>query len=157
MKAMKKLSYKALAIVMLSVFTLTSCFDDDVSDNFFNDDPQVEFNQTSFDTDYVRSVSLGDGAVTEQVNLIGPHMDQDQTITFTVDTDNTTAVEGTHFDLNGGSFVIPAGSSFGDCTVNILSGAIPAGETRILVLQLVGNTDIRAAENYKNLTIRIAP
>ena len=38
MKAMKKLSYKALAIVMLSVFTLTSCFDDDVSDNFFNDD-----------------------------------------------------------------------------------------------------------------------
>ena len=154
---MKKITIKALAILFVSVFTFTGCFEDDVDENLFNDNPQVEFNQTSFNVNYVRAVSVGDGNITEQVNLIGPHMTQDQTITFSVDSDNSTAVEGTHYNLNGGSFVIPAGSSFGDCTVEILNGAIPAGETRTLTLVLHGNSEIRAAENYKNLTIRISP
>lgn len=154
---MKKMTIKVLALLFVSVFTLTGCFDDDVADNLFNDDPQVEFNETSFNVNYVRGVTVGAGNITERVNLIGPHMSEDQTITFSVDADNSTAVEGTHYNLNGGSFVIASGSSFGDCIVEILGGAIPAGETRTLVLELQGNSAIRAAENYKNLTIRISP
>lgn len=154
---MKKKSYKVLAILLLSVFTLTGCFDDDVADNIFNDQPQVEFNQTASNVNYVRSASVGEGNITEQVNLIGPQMAQAQTIAFSVDTENSSAIEGTHYNLNGGSFEIPANSSFGDCTVEILGGAIPAGESRTLVLVLDGNSEIRAAGNYKTLTIQITP
>lgn len=154
---MKKISYNALAILLLSVFTLTGCFDDDVADNIFNDQPQVEFNQTASNVNYVRSASVGEGNITEQVNLIGPQMAQAQTIAFSVDTENSSAVAGTHYNLNGGTFEIPANSSFGACTVEILGGAIPAGESRTLVLVLDGNSEIRAAGNYKTLTIQITP
>lgn len=154
---MKKTSYKAFAILLLSVFTLTGCFDDDVADNIFNDQSQVEFDQIATNVNYVRQVSVGAGSITEQVNLIGPHMAVEQTIAFTVDADNSTAVAGTHYNLNGGSFSIPANSSFGECTVEILGGAVPAGETRTLTLILEGNSEIKAAGNYKSLTIIINP
>lgn len=154
---MKKISYKAFAILLLSIFTLTGCFDDDVADNIFNDQSQVEFDQIATNVNYVRSVAVGAGSITEQVNLIGAQMAVAQTITFTVDADNTTAVAGTHYDLNGGSFTIPVNTSFGECTVEILGGAIPAGETRTLTLVLEGNSEIKAAGNYKSLTIQINP
>lgn len=154
---MKNISYKAFAILLLSVFTLTGCFEDDVEENLFNDQSQVEFNQTATNVNYVRNVSVGEGSVTERVNLIGPQEPAAQTINFTIDADNTTAVAGTHYDLNGGSFTIAANDSFGDCTVEILNGAIPAGESRTLVLVLEGNNEIGAAENYKTLTISITP
>lgn len=154
---MRKINFYTLAILLLSVFTLTGCFDNDVDDNIFNDQPQVEFSQIALNVNYVRSVSVGAGNVTEQVNLIGPQMAQSQTIAFSVDSENSTAVAGTHYNLNGGSFEIPANSSFGDCTVEILGGAIPAGESRTLVLVLEGNAAIKAAGNYKTLTINITP
>lgn len=154
---MKKISYKAFAILLLSVFTLTGCFDDDVADNIFNDQSQVEFDRIATNVNYIRSVSVGAGSVTEQVNLIGPQMAVEQTISFSVDPANSTAVAGTHYNLNGGSFTIPVNSSFGDCTVEILGGAIPAGETRTLTLVLEGNAEIKAAGNYKSLTIVINP
>lgn len=154
---MKKISYKAFAILLLSVFTLTGCFDDDVADNIFNDQAQVEFDQIATNVNYVRQVSVGAGNITEQVNLIGPHMTVEQTIAFTVDADNSTAVAGTHYNLNGGTFTIPVNSSFGECAVEILGGAVPAGETRTLTLVLEGNSEIKAAGNYKSLTIVINP
>ena len=105
---------------------------------------------------YVRNVRVGVGLVTEQVNLISPHFSTDQTVMFTVDAANSTAVEGTHYSIDG-TFTIAANSSVGDADIQILNGAIPAGESRTVVLVLQGNDLIGVSENYKSVRFVIRP
>jgi len=103
------------------------------------------------------------GTVKFRVNLITAQQDVDQVITYRVvatekdatgaDVVVTTAQSGVHYTTSG-TFTIPAHSSFGEITVNILNPGASTG-TRDLVLELVGNSTIKPSPNYNKLGLRI--
>jgi hypothetical protein len=156
---------KILGFVFMAalLLTQTACFQK--QDFTFDERTLVEFQETITLTPATGltypliSVNNGAGAVTRRVNLVGRQRTSAETITFTVVADASTAVQGVHYNLNGGTFQIPANSSFGDCTINILQAPQgTAGQTVRLVLQLEGNGgDILPNENYKRIgyTIRL--
>lgn len=94
------------------------------------------------------------GSVNLQVNLVAAQRTSDETITYKVVTGaGTTAVAGTDFAVSG-SLVIPANSSFGTLTVNIPNTGAIGGSVDVL-LELEGNAQIPASQNYKQVQIRI--
>jgi len=105
------------------------------------------------------STTNGAGQLTPRINLVGPQRATESQIKVSVDPANTTAVEGTHFRiLNNGSVGIPAQSSFGNVTLEILRAPAQVAGTVTLVLLLEGNgTDILPSENFKRIgyTIRL--
>jgi hypothetical protein len=98
-----------------------------------------------------------------QVNLVGEKLSASQDMTFSLDTavtsqltaNNSRAVEGTHFNLNGGKFVMSKDSSFATINLGILPIAAQTGKTAYFVLKLDGNGEIKASENYRRVGIRI--
>lgn len=153
---MRKINIKVMLCSLMLMFSLTACFEDDDEVNKYDGPALVEFNNPTLNTAYTRNVRVGAGVISEQVNLIAPQFGSDQTVNYSVDAANSTAVAGTHYSING-SFVIAANSSTGDATIEILGGAVPAGETRTVVLVLDGNNAIGVSENYKSLTVVIRP
>lgn len=163
---MKKICILLLA---LSTMMLSGCFKE--FDNTFTD-IQVEFEdavRTARAAGVVFPVfnlTRASGVRNHQVNLIGPHFSADQEMTFVVDTEvsidpllnaNTIrAVEGVHFNIRGGRVTIPANSSVGTVSFEILN-TFPAqtGRTAILVLRLDGNAQIKPAENFRRIGFRI--
>ena len=105
------------------------------------------------------STTNGAGQLTTRVNLVGPQRSTESQIKVSVDAASTTAVAGTHFRiLNNSSATIPAQSSFGTVTVEILSAPAQVAGTVTLVLLLEGNgSDILPSENFKRIgyTIRL--
>jgi hypothetical protein len=150
--------FKYLSIISIS-FVFTSCFRDTkaVFDTLY----YVEFQDAVIlspaltKTYPIQAVANGAGVLTRRINLVGRQKSAEETITFTVDPEST-AKEGVHFSLDGGTAKIPANSSFGDVKVNILKAPAAAGTNVVLVLKLEGNGgDIKPNENYKKLGIRI--
>ncbi|GAB4016347.1 DUF4843 domain-containing protein [Spirosoma sp. KCTC 42546] len=155
---------RLLRFVLIGVVLLaqTSCFKEN---DFIYKKTVVEFQATVVTslavgkTYPLLAIKNGAGTQTTQVNLVGAQRNNDEVIKFSVDKDNTTAIEGVHYSLNGNTFTIPAKSSFGNCAVNILTGAAPTGtiKTVDLVLTLEGNgSDITPNENYKKVGYRIS-
>ncbi|QHV95071.1 MULTISPECIES: DUF4843 domain-containing protein [Spirosoma] len=146
------------------LFTQTSCFEE--SDFLWNKKTVVEFQATVVTSLAVGKtypllpIKNGAGNQTTQVNLVGPQRSKEEVIKFSVDKDNTTAVEGVHYNLKGGTFTIPANSSLGNCVVEVLNGTPPTSTTTKtvdLVLTLEGNgSDISPNENYKKVGYRIS-
>ncbi|WP_291778944.1 DUF4843 domain-containing protein [Cecembia sp.] len=93
------------------------------------------------------------GAVNLQVNLVARQRPNDETINYRVVPEQTTAVQGTDFNVSG-SLVIPANSSFGTVTVDILNTGAIGGFVDVMI-ELEGNSDIIASENYKQVQLRI--
>lgn len=104
------------------------------------------------------------GTVKFRVNLITAQQTSPQVINYRVvatekdasgaDVTVTTAVAGTHYNTTG-SFTIPANSSFGEVTVEILNPGATTG-TRDLVIEILGNTTIKPSVNYNKLGLRIS-
>jgi len=94
------------------------------------------------------------GTVNLQVNLVGAHRANDETLTYRVVEDATTAVAGTHYNTSG-SFVIPANSSFGTVAIEVIDYGVGTG-TVDLTLELEGNDAIPASPNYNRVQIRIS-
>lgn len=104
------------------------------------------------------------GTIRFRVNLITAQQPVDQTISYRVvatekdatgaDVTVTTAVSGTHYTTTG-TFVIPANSSFGELTIQVLNPGATTG-TRDLVLELVGNDNVKPSVNYSKLGLRIS-
>ena len=92
-----------------------------------------------------------------RINLVGAQRDKDETIKFSTDPTESTAIAGTHYDLGGVSTItIPAKSSFGELKVNILKAPAQAGKTVTVVFTLEGNgSDINPNANYKKMGYRI--
>ena len=93
------------------------------------------------------------GTVNLQVNLVGAHRPSDEIITYSVVSEGTTAVAGIDCTAPG-TLTIPAGSSFGTLTVNVLNTGKIGGSV-VLLLQVVGNDEIGASANYNKVQIRI--
>ena len=105
------------------------------------------------------------GVQSLQVNLVGKQLLSDQEMTYSVDTAiafqltnaaNIRAIEGTHFKLNGGKFVMSKDSSFARMNVEILNPGATTGKFAVVLLKLDGNTEIPASENYRRVAFRIA-
>ncbi|MVM37998.1 DUF4843 domain-containing protein [Spirosoma sp. HMF3257] len=150
------------ALIGIVLLAQTSCFKEN---DFIYKKTVVEFQATVVTslavgkTYPLLAIKNGAGTQTTQVNLVGAQRNNDEVIKFSVDKDNTTAIEGVHYNLKGGTFTIPAKSSFGNCAVDILTGAAPTGTTKTvdLVLTLEGNgSDIAPNENYKKVGYRIS-
>lgn len=106
------------------------------------------------------------GTVKLRVNLMTAPMSTDQVINYRVVTTEknattgadmtvTTAVSGTHY-TTGNSFTIPANSSFGEVTVQVLNPGATAGATVDLVLELLGNSEIKSSAALSKVGMRIA-
>jgi len=93
------------------------------------------------------------GTVNLRVNLVGAHRPSDEIITYNVVADGTTAVAGKDY-VAPGTLTIPAGSSFGTLTVNVLNTGKIGGSVDLL-LQLVGNDEVGNSANYNKVQIRI--
>lgn len=146
-----------LNIIFALMITLlcTSCFEDE-SDKLFRG-AFVEFDETSFATNpntFVKQVREDGRSATTQVNLVGAHRSTDQVITFSVDPEST-AVLGTNYELQGNELTIPANSSFGFLSVDLLDSPMGEDESVTLILILEGNNEIRPSENYKRFTYQI--
>jgi len=93
------------------------------------------------------------GTVNLRVNLVGSHRPSDEIITYSVVTDRTTAAAGRDY-VAPGTLTIPAGSSFGTLTVNVINTGKIGGSVDLL-LQVVGNDEIGTSANYNKVQIRI--
>lgn len=99
------------------------------------------------------SIANSIGTYGLQVNLVARQRDSDETITYRVVSEGTTAVEGTDYNVSG-SLVIPANSSTATLEVDIINTGEIGGSVDLL-LELEGNSTIQASENYKRVQLRI--
>lgn len=158
-KTAKRLSL--LGVMLLVISILTSCFKDFKDDYMFTH-KMVEIDIATWDSNapgktypITGPYEKNSGVHTFQVNLIGGQFDTEQTLHVRFVPDETTATEGVHFTLpDNGSFVIPANSSTGELSVELLDFPAESG-THTLVLELIGNDQINVSENYKRLGISI--
>ncbi|EIM75946.1 hypothetical protein A3SI_11214 [Nitritalea halalkaliphila LW7] len=144
-------------LFLLSLGFFSGCIEDVEQTRVFRDQAQIEFDAIATNPNLIRNTNQGVGLRSEQVNLIAPHFTVDQTLTFRVFADETTATEGVHYRLvNNGTFVIPAGESFGTAQVELLPVSGMTAPVS-LTIELVGNEAVRAAANYRLLTFNIRP
>ncbi|MFN3851900.1 MAG: DUF4843 domain-containing protein [Spirosomataceae bacterium] len=157
---------KILSILLVSImtFSLTSCFEE--IDKTFDEVTYVEFQEAITRTVAVGKtyplIAVANGAgvmTTTRINLVGRQRPTDTQIKYSIDKNETTAVEGTNFRLtDGGTITIKANESFGTAGIEILRAPAQAGRTVNVVLVLEsGVSDILVSENYKRLgfTIRL--
>jgi hypothetical protein len=106
------------------------------------------------------TISRTSGAVKFRVNLVGVQQATDQTINYRIVASPvlpagvSPAVAGTHYNT-GTSFVIPANSSFGEITINVLNPGVSSTTPVGLVVELLGNDLVKPSENYKFLGVQI--
>ncbi len=158
---MKKYILNAIFVASLAV-GLTACFE---NPNMIYDGPAVvEFDAAvttapaAGRTYPLVTVANGAGKIKTRINLVGPQRPAAESVKVVVDTQNSTAVAGTHYRLTSETVSIPANTSFGELEVEILAAPAQTGTTVNLVLMLEGNGgEIKASENFKRLgwTIRL--
>ncbi|MCC5913674.1 MAG: hypothetical protein JJU46_04795 [Balneolaceae bacterium] len=173
---MKQLKLRLLSGLIVAGFLLTGCFDDIVK--VYDGPAVVEFAQYqqpgSPSNNFVSTLTFPAGAedssaeVSYLLQLIAPHFDSDTNIGFVVadaqlDRDgepvqNTTAVEGQHFNLltNNNVAVFPANSSTSSIDVEVLSANLDPGQSVQFILQLVDGDQLAPAENYKYFRVVVA-
>jgi hypothetical protein len=93
------------------------------------------------------------GAVSLQMNLVAEQRPNDEVINYRVVPEQTSAVQGTDFNA-GSSFVIPANSSFGKVTIDVLNTGAIGGFVDVMI-ELEGNSRIIPSEKYKQVQLRI--
>src|SRR5690606_37019734 len=101
----------ALSAMLLVLSTLASCFKDFTEDFLFTE-KMVEIDAATWESKAPGKTypikgpyGKGSGVQTYQVNLIGGLMPTDQTISYRVVPEETTAIEGLHYNIpNNGTF-----------------------------------------------------
>jgi len=164
MKKIFTASKKLLLCLLLPVaaLTLSGCFKD-YEEVFMFRDFTVEFDAATWQSDapgktypILGPLDKGSGVHRYKVNLIGGLKPNAQKVQYRVNTQESTAQEGLHFKLeDNGTFEIPANSSTGEVSINVLDFPPGAGNV-VLVLELVPSEEIKVSENYKLLGVSIS-
>ncbi len=139
MKKLNRLN-KVLLLLILPLFCV-SCLVDDEDDGGLqgiNNSPYiVGFKSSSTLESYFEDI--GPVAVDLQVDVLGGNagkaLPTDIQVSYEVDP-TSTATEGNEFSLNGSSFTIPAGTTFGILPIQINTGGLDPDEPTTLVLKL---------------------
>ncbi len=95
------------------------------------------------------------GSFTVRVNLNGPQRPTATDFTYTVNSAST-AVAGTHFTTLSGVGSIPANSSFGFITINVLNPGVSSSTPAVLVLELTANANLGISFNYSKVGLSIS-
>ncbi len=155
-----------IGILLVVAVITTSCFKE--YDYTFNDVKVVEF-ETAVRTAPaggviypVIALSRTSGAQRFQINLVGTHLKSSETLKISLDTvasrllnDTTSrAIEGTHFDLKGGTVVMKADTSFARYELQIKDVPKSKGAA-IFVIKLDGSDNLKPSENYRRIGFRI--
>jgi len=162
---MKKNSITLL--VLLCGLFLAGCFQD--IDTTFDEYRLVELEtavrttSASGATFPIVSVTRTVGIISNQVNIAGRQLKAPEEMAFSIDTavssflNATTirAVEGTHYNLNGGKFTFKADTSFSVIRFNVLNPGPVTGRSALLILKLDGNSNVKVSENYRRVGYRI--
>src|SRR5690606_29223910 len=150
-----------LCTILLVLSTLTSCFKDFTEDFLFAE-KMIEIEAATWESKAPGKTypikgpyEKGIGTQTFHVNLIVGLMGTDQSVSCRIVPEETTAVEGVHYKRpKSGYFVISPNSPTGDLTLEILDFPAESG-THTLVVELIGNDQIKVSENYKRLGVSI--
>ena len=162
-----KQKYSIISTLLCILFFATSCFDD--LRIKFDKEGVVEFEDAVRRTPTagaifpIIAVTRSSGQQALQVNLVGQQLKSSQELSISVDTsiatflNNSTirAVEGTHFSLNGGKFMMKSDTSFSAFRFNVQNGSPVAGRTALVVLKLEGGNSLKPSENYRRVGFRI--
>jgi hypothetical protein len=100
-------------------------------------------------------ITRASGTIRFRVNLIGAQQATAQTINYSVVAASTTAVSGTHFTIPG-TITIPANSSFGEAVINVLNPGVSSATPVNLVLEVTGNSTIKAATELNKIGLVIS-
>src|SRR5687767_11180062 len=101
------------------------------------------------------TITRTSGSVQLRVNLVGAQHASPITFTCQVVAGESTAVAGTHYAAPSGTGTIPANSSFGFITIDILNPGAASG-SKVLVLQLTDNAEVKVSLNYAKVGLSIA-
>jgi hypothetical protein len=151
MQKIKSYSIMFIALLLLTVTGCDSLFDTGDTEKVYDGPPQVAFFPLQ------REVGAGAGSTWVQVQLIATAArTSDLTINFSAD-GTSTATAGTHYNIPSSSVVLPAGQWTVNINVNLIAGSVPAGQERLLVLNLDGTNqgDVVIADNLKRSRIFI--
>lgn len=133
----------------LAVVLLSGCFPD--NEVIYDGPLQVEFRPTDF------TLRMSEATYySANIQLIGPHQNRPLTVDFEIDTENSTAVLGEHFELDGTSATIPSNSSFASIEITAIEANIDDSRP-VLVITLLDNDDVIAAHHYKTLELEFRP
>ena len=101
-------------------------------------------------------ISRTSGTIKLRVNLVGPQRPTDTEMTYEIMPSLTTARPTVHYAPITGKYIIPANSSFGEITIQLLNPLTSSSTTRDLALQLISGPEIYASDNYKVIVLRIS-
>ncbi|MES2829163.1 MAG: hypothetical protein V4687_13450 [Bacteroidota bacterium] len=101
-------------------------------------------------------ITRASGTIKFRVNLVGPQRSTATTVSYTAAGFGTNpAVAGTHF-TTGNTVEIPANSSFGEISVQIINPGVASATARDFVITLTGASNLPPSENEKSVGIRIS-
>lgn len=152
--------HKILPLLLLA-FTVSGCFDDD--EIVFQDQllewepPNRATNELSMNIS-LEVDEVEDRSFSLRMQYAGPHVSEVLFGEFEVVEDQTTAIEGEHFSIDGDKTLnIPANSSQSEAVeVQIHSSAVAQGESLSIVLRITQASSVPPMENYKDFLIRIS-
>jgi hypothetical protein len=101
------------------------------------------------------SLTRTTGSFTVRVNLNGPQRSTPADFTYSINSAST-AVAGTHFTALSGMGSIPANSSFGFITINVLNPGVSSSTPAVLVLELTSNANFGVSANYAKVGLSIS-
>lgn len=145
-------------LLIAATFVFASCMKD-YNQRYLYDGHYVEFEEATTKSnaagkDYVvaaETVRPGKN-VEVQVNLVSAPFDKAQIVKYRVVPEQTTAVNGTDYQIEGnGTLEFAAGTNIG----KIIIKPTPAGTGQtLLVLELEGNELIKPSKNYKKIAVQ---
>jgi len=168
---------KRLYIVLFIAFgiSLSGCIKNE--EVVFKKNPQVELDAATWNANaagvnypiltripgYGRAIvttidpllTRGSGMIKLRVNLVGPQLPIDTELTYEIMESLTTARPTVHYAPITGKYIIPANSSFGEITIQLLN-PLTSSTSKDLALQLISGSQIYASENYKVVVLRIS-
>jgi hypothetical protein len=103
------------------------------------------------------TLNKNSGTINLRINLVGPQKSTDTEVSYQIVSSASTAVAGVHYTAPSGTVIIPANSSFGELSLQVLNlGSAPPSSV-VLVLEITSATNnTLPSENYKMLGLRIA-
>lgn len=141
-----KNTFKTLAFLFIGTLAFNSC-------DSVGDDEELNYGQGSYVTQFTVAEKTGfflkdDSEVFPfdiPVELVGGNglaLNSDLNLTYEVNLDESTAIEGTHFtfDTPGNTTVVPAGNKFSAIKINVDSATLDDQNPPVLVLDLVSAT-----------------
>lgn len=137
---------KILLISMLLPLLFIGCddlFDKGEVEKTYDGPDVVEFFPLQQEVDLAE-----DATATIAVQLIGAQRTSDLSVSYSVDSGNSTAEAGTHYNITTPSPVtITSGSSSVDIEVDLIDGSLVDGEEVTLTLILEGGDGVEASAN----------